>query len=170
VNLSTVLNRQQKEREKNPLAVGGWNLDYYFGTKLHQDYYASAIIKKDYPIARSEYINWGFLSIMEDPKIAEIIRECKRKNVYDIMGFAKSWNNEVIAQFYATCYFTTWKNEKIVHWMTEGKWFGITITQFAYLLGFDEEDIGRVKIHRDHDMDKVDMNFMYIPGQEWNFG
>jgi hypothetical protein len=54
--------------------------------------------------------------------------------------------------------------------MTEGKWFGITITQFAYLLGFDEEDLGRVKIHRDHDMDKVDMKFMYIPRQEWNFG
>jgi hypothetical protein len=37
--------------------------------------------------------------------------------------------------------------------MTEGKWFGITITEFAYLLGFDEEDLGRMKIHRDHDMD-----------------
>jgi hypothetical protein len=36
---------------------------------------------------------------LEDPKIAEIIRGCKRKNIYDIMGFAKSWNNEVIAQF-----------------------------------------------------------------------
>jgi hypothetical protein len=54
--------------------------------------------------------------------------------------------------------------------MTEGKWFGITITEFAYLLGFDEKDLGRMKIHRDHDMDKVDMKFMYIPGQEWNFG
>jgi hypothetical protein len=51
-----------------------------------------------------------------------------------------------------------------------GKWFGITITEFAYLLGFDEEDLGRMKIHRDHNMDKVDMKFMYIPGQEWNFG
>jgi hypothetical protein len=69
-----------------------------------------------------------------------------------------------------TCYFTTWKDEKIVHWMTKGKWFGITITQFAYLHGFDEEDIGRVKIHRDHDMDKEDMKFMYIPGQELNYG
>jgi hypothetical protein len=46
--------RARKEREKNPLAVGGRNLDYRFGTKFHQDYYASAIIKKDFPIARSE--------------------------------------------------------------------------------------------------------------------
>jgi hypothetical protein len=54
--------------------------------------------------------------------------------------------------------------------MTEGKWFGVTFTEFAYLLGSDEEDHGRMKIHRDHDMDKVDMKFMYTPGQEWNFG
>jgi hypothetical protein len=126
--------RERKEREQNPLTVGGRNLDYWFGTKFHQDYYASAIIKKDFPIARSEYIDWGFLSVMEDPKIAEIIRECKRKNVYDIMGFAKSWNNEVIAQFYATCYFTTWKNDKVVHWMTEGKWFGLSLSLHIYLV------------------------------------
>jgi hypothetical protein len=107
--------RARKEREKNTIEVGRRNLDYRFGTKFHQDYYASAIIIKNYPIARSEYIDWGFLSVLEDPKIAEIIRECKRKNFYDIMGFAKSSNNEVIAQFYATCYFTTWKDEKIVH-------------------------------------------------------
>jgi hypothetical protein len=94
--------RATNEREKNPLTVGGSNLDYHFVTKFHQDYYASAIIKKDFPIALSKYIGWGFLSVMEDPKIAEIIRECKRKNVYDIMGFAKTWNNEVIAQFYVT--------------------------------------------------------------------
>jgi hypothetical protein len=50
--------RARKEREKNPLTVGGRNLDYHFGTKFHQGYYASAFIKKDYPIARSEYIDW----------------------------------------------------------------------------------------------------------------
>jgi hypothetical protein len=40
----------RKEREKNPMAVGGRNLDYHFDTKFRQDYYASAIIKKDYPL------------------------------------------------------------------------------------------------------------------------
>jgi hypothetical protein len=63
-----MIERARKEREKNPLTIGGRNLDYRFGTKFHQDYYASAIIKKDFPIARSEYIDWGFLSVMEDPK------------------------------------------------------------------------------------------------------
>jgi hypothetical protein len=99
--------RARKEREKNPITVGGRNLDYRFGTKFHQDYYASAIIKKDYPIACSEYIDWRFLEDLGYARIAEIICECKRKNIYAIMGFTKSWNNGVIAQFYATCYFTT---------------------------------------------------------------
>jgi hypothetical protein len=71
--------RARKEREKNPLAVGGRNLDYRFGTQFHQDYYASAIIKKDYPTAPSEYIDRGFLSVMEDPKIAEIIWSARGK-------------------------------------------------------------------------------------------
>jgi hypothetical protein len=82
--------RARKEREKNPLAVDGRNLDYRFGTKFHQDYYASTIIKKYYPIAHSEYIDWGYLSVVEDPKIAEIFGSAREKNVYDIMGFAKS--------------------------------------------------------------------------------
>jgi hypothetical protein len=84
-----MIEKARKERENNPLAVGGRNLDYRFHTKFHQDYYASAIIKKYYPIARSEYIDWRFLEDMEDAKIAEIIRECERI-FFDIMGFAKS--------------------------------------------------------------------------------
>jgi hypothetical protein len=54
--------------------------------------------------------------------------------------------------------------------MTEEKWFGITYTQFSSLLGFDEDDKTRENIYRGHDMDKEDMKFMYIPGQEWNSG
>ena len=81
------------------------------------------------------------------------------------MGFAKSWNSEVIAQFYATCYFTCRNDEKVVHWMTEGNWYGISYRQFASLLGFDHEDTNRVKIHISPYMEKKDMKFMYIPGK-----
>jgi hypothetical protein len=38
--------RTRKEIEKNPIVVGGRNLVYRFVTKFHQEYYASAIIKK----------------------------------------------------------------------------------------------------------------------------
>jgi hypothetical protein len=115
-------------------------------------------------------VDWGFLTDLQDQRINEIIHECKRKNIYKIMGFSKSWNNEVIAQFYATCYFTTRNDEKIMHWMTEGISFGITYTQFASVVGFNDEDKKRIKIHAATSMDKKDMKFMYTPGQEWNYG
>jgi hypothetical protein len=38
--------RTRKEMEKNPMVVDGRNLVYRLVTKFHQDYYASAIIKK----------------------------------------------------------------------------------------------------------------------------
>ena len=94
------------ERAKNSKEVGGSQLDYRFGTAFHQDYYESAILKKNIIVARSQFIDWKFMKAYKDPRIEEIIRECKRKNIYKILGFAKSWNSEVIAQFYATCYFT----------------------------------------------------------------
>ena len=106
----------------------------------------------------------------KDPRIDEIIRECKRKNIYKILGFAKSWNSEVITQFYATCYFTCRNDEKVVHWMTEGNWYGISYKQFASLLGFDHDDTNRVKIHISPYMEKKDMKSMYMPGQKHHYG
>ena len=49
----------------------------------------------------------------KDPRIQEIIHECKRKNIYKIMGFDKSWNSEVFVQFFATCYFTSRDDERV---------------------------------------------------------
>ena len=158
------------ERAKNPKEVGGSQLDYRFGTAFHQDYYESAILKKDVIVARSRFIDWKFMKAYKDHKIEEIIRECKRKNIYKILGFAKSWNSEVIAQFYATCYFTSRNDEKVVHWMTEGNWYGISYKQFASLLGFDHDDTNRVKIHISPYMEKKDMKFMYILGQKHHYG
>lgn len=57
-----------------------------------------------------------------------------------------------------------------MHWRTEGTWFGVTYTQFASLLGFDDEDRKRVRIHINSYMDKKDMKHMYIPGQQHRFG
>jgi hypothetical protein len=71
--------RARKERKNNHMVVGGRNLDYHFGTKFHQDYYASVIIKKDYSIAHMEYIDWGFLSVMEDLKIVELFKSARGK-------------------------------------------------------------------------------------------
>ena len=61
------------ERAKNPKEVGGSWLDYRFGTAFYQDYYESAILKKDVIIARSQFINWKFMKAYKDPRISEII-------------------------------------------------------------------------------------------------
>ena len=73
------------ERAKNPKGVGGSQLDYKFGIVFHQDYYESAILKKDIIVARSQFIDWKFMKTYKDPRIDEIIRECKKRI------FTKSW-------------------------------------------------------------------------------
>ena len=92
-----------------------------FKKKFHQDFYESAILSKKYKIARSQFMDWQKLESMGDPIFNEIIDQCKAKHIYKIMGFRYDWNNEVIAQFYATCYFETIDDMQLVHWMTEGK-------------------------------------------------
>jgi hypothetical protein len=34
----------------------------------------------------------------------EVLAACKAKHLRDIMAFRKDWNNEIIAQFFATLY------------------------------------------------------------------
>jgi hypothetical protein len=34
----------------------------------------------------------------------EVMAACKAKHLRDIMAFRKDWNNEIIAQFFATLY------------------------------------------------------------------
>ena len=124
--------KARKEWQKNPLhARKGRSIEYRFQTKFHQDFYESAILSKKYKIARSQFMDWQKLESMGDPIFNEIIDQCKAKHIYKIMGFRYDWNNEVIAQFYATCYFETVDDMQLVHWMTEGKWYKISYVEFA---------------------------------------
>jgi Leu/Phe-tRNA-protein transferase len=34
----------------------------------------------------------------------EVVAACRAKHLRDVMSFQKNWNNEIIAQFYATLY------------------------------------------------------------------
>ena len=53
------------ERAKNPKEVGGSQLDYRLGTAFHQDYYESAILKKNIIVARSQFIDWKFIKSIQ---------------------------------------------------------------------------------------------------------
>ena len=77
------------ERAENPKEVGGSQLDYRFGTVFHQDYYESAILKKDIIVARSQFIDWKFMKTYKDPRIDEIIRECKKKEYLQNLGLCQ---------------------------------------------------------------------------------
>ncbi|TVU51602.1 hypothetical protein EJB05_03041, partial [Eragrostis curvula] len=45
-----------------------------------------------------------YLAAKNDPIINEVIAACKARKVYDVMSIEKDWNNEIIAQFFATLY------------------------------------------------------------------
>ncbi|RLM61010.1 hypothetical protein C2845_PM14G07260 [Panicum miliaceum] len=103
-----------KERVKDTRRVRRGQVNYRFHTTFHQDFYESAILKKGVPISHSQFIDLSHLKKLGDPILIE---ECK-KRVYKIMGFQHNWNREVIAQFYATCYFDVSNDMRRVHWMT----------------------------------------------------
>jgi hypothetical protein len=163
--------RVRKERTRNPKRIGGGDrLDYRFHTDFHQNFYESAIFAKDIPIARSQFIDWTYMEGLNDLAVNEVIEACKAKNVYRIMGFEHSWNKEIIAQFYATCYFDVKENVKRVHWMTEGTWYGITIDDFARFLGFSNDDLNLIRIHIKGSISKGEMAPMYQRLELVNYG
>jgi hypothetical protein len=49
----------------------------------------------------------------------EVINACKEKHILMLVEYKHDWNREVIAQFYATCYFEEGDIRR-VHWRTEG--------------------------------------------------
>ncbi|RLM81004.1 putative copia-like retroelement [Panicum miliaceum] len=163
--------KARNEREKNPFNIRkGRSVEYRFQTKFHQDFYESAILSKKYKVARSQYVDWQKYEDMEDPIFDEIIDACKKKHVYKIMGFKYDWNNEIIAQFYATYYFEKDVHVRWVHWMIEGKWYKINYFEFAAMFGFGKSDHGRNRIHNWSHLSEEDMKDMYFPGREWEYG
>jgi hypothetical protein len=57
-----------------------------------------------------------------DPIFDSVIIACKAKHLRDIVASKKNWNNEVIAQFYATVYFEEHGDTRKLHWMIFFAW------------------------------------------------
>jgi hypothetical protein len=67
----------------------------------------------------------------------EVVTACRAKHLRDVITFRKNWNNEIIAQFFATLYIEERMGDtRKFHWMTEGRRYVITYEQFARLFGF----------------------------------
>jgi hypothetical protein len=62
----------------------------------------------------------------------EVVTACRAKHLRDVMAFRKNWNNEIIAQFFATLYVEERGDTRKFYWMTEGRRYVIT---YEHLLG-----------------------------------
>jgi hypothetical protein len=91
----------------------------------------------------------------------EVVASCRAKHLRDVMSFQKNWNNEIIAQFYATLYVEEWWDTRKFQWMTEGMRYVITFEQFARHFGFGQNDANCIKIHFASHLDGSRMRFMY---------
>jgi hypothetical protein len=61
-----------------------------------------------------------------DPIFDRVIAACTTRHLGDILAFKKNWNNEVIAQFYATVCFEGYGDTRKLQWMTKGQWYDVS--------------------------------------------
>jgi hypothetical protein len=87
----------------------------------------------------------------------------------DILAFKKDWNNEVIAQFYATVYFEEHGDTRKLHWMFESQWYEVSYAQFARLLSFGRKYASRARIHMALKFEARKIKFMYPMSKQGNF-
>jgi hypothetical protein len=110
--------------------------DYKFHSPFQQDFYKSIIMVKSKPMANSQWIDWAYMENKHDPFFDRVIAACQAKHLRDILAFKKDWNNEVIAQFYATVCFEEDGDIRKLHCMTESQWYEVSYSHFARLFEF----------------------------------
>jgi len=140
----------RRERRKDFRAKQRDAFDWRFHTRFQEDYYETVITSKKHPVTDDQWIDWNYMTKKKDPIFDQVIAACDRQHIQKIMGFRHDWNKEIIAQFYATVYFDdTDANPRKwqMVWMTEGDTHSISYLDFAIVLGMDNHDLNRPKIH-----------------------
>ena len=96
---------------------------------------------------------------------------CQEMDLTEIMSFTCDWNEEVVAQFYATLYIS--KCGRIFQFLIGGKRFTYTMAQFSHLFGHGGDqvayggsyivncDASKVDLHEGNELDASKMHFMY---------
>jgi hypothetical protein len=144
--------------------------DYRFHSLFQRDFYESVITPKSKPVVNSQWIDLAYIESKYDPIFDSVVVTCKAKHLRDILAFKKNWNNEVIAQFYATVYFEEYGDTRKPHWMIEDQWYEVSYAQFARLLGFGRKDASRPRIHLTLKLEARKIKFMYPRNKQVNFG
>jgi hypothetical protein len=117
---------REKRKENLRLVEMELGIDYRFHTAFQQDFYESIIITKNKSMAISQWIDWNYMEGKHDRVFDEVVAACRAKHLREFMAFQKNWNNEIIAQFYATLFVGDREHTRKFHWMTEGRWYEIT--------------------------------------------
>ena len=89
----------------------------------HQaDWYESAIMTKKHVTKEMKWIDWEYLKRLASPvkEVVDVVYDrCHEMDLVDIMSFSCNWNEEVVAQFYATLFVE--EDGRTVHWLLGGK-------------------------------------------------
>jgi hypothetical protein len=92
-------------------------------------------------------------------------------DLVEIMSFRCDWNEEVVAQFYATLFVE--QDEQTIHWSIRGKRFRYNMAQFSILFGHAGDstvygggyivgrDNSKVDLHEGNEVEPSKMHFMY---------
>lgn len=136
--------------------------DIRFWLRFNADWYDSVILKKENITLEMQVMDWEYLRKFHTvPGVLEAIDACHDKGVANLMNLQKHWNEEVIAQFYATLYID--RANKVMHFMIQGKPLSVSYEHFAALLSFGTDDLAKDKIHDENLIDDSRMAFMYDP-------
>jgi hypothetical protein len=144
--------------------------------KSYQAYWYETVIRtKNCITIEMKWVNWDYLKSILAPcnEAMDVVYDrCHEMGLLNIMNFSCDWNDEVVAQFYATLYVDDRKD--VMHFTLGGKRFSIKMYEFASLfcLGGVKEIIyqGRsilefdrdfVRLHDGNELEVSKMHFMY---------
>jgi len=91
----------------------------------HQfDWCESVITTKKHVTTEMKWIDWNYLkrlaALVKDV-VDAVYAHCQEMDLVDIMSFQCHWNEEVVAQFYATLFIE--ESGRTIHWHVGGKRF-----------------------------------------------
>ena len=105
---------------------------------FHTDWYETVIMTKTHPTTEMKSMDWNHLIELDVQVVTQAVDTCQNMHLQDIMNFNCHWNEEVVAQFYATLYVD--RPGKKFYWMLQGERFSVTYRRFASILGFPDVD------------------------------
>lgn len=133
--------------------------DVRFWLRFHADWYESVILCKSHPSTEMKSINWLYFNEVNLSVIEQVNEACNNKFLHLIMEFNHDWNEEVVAQFYATLYIG--RAAKVMHWTLQGKPLSVTYVDFTSILGYGGSYLTSPKIHDENVIEDGEMAFMY---------